>query len=53
MPSALEQSRPVREFKCPKCGAQRGSPCRTLTTHLITDTHAARVDTWLLRGGNV
>ena len=29
---------------CPKCGAKRGAPCRTLTTGRVTDTHLARME---------
>lgn len=27
---------------CPKCEASADEPCRSLTTHRVTDTHAAR-----------
>lgn len=28
---------------CPKCGAAAEEPCRSLSTHRVTDTHAARI----------
>jgi hypothetical protein len=33
------------DYECPKCHADRGKKCRTLTTNRSTDTHEAR---WLL-----
>ncbi len=35
---------------CPKCGAEPGKRCRTLTTHRSTDTHEDRWYIWEDRG---
>jgi hypothetical protein len=32
----------ARRFSCPKCGAEPGKKCRTLTTNRSTDDHDAR-----------
>ena len=29
---------------CPTCGAPANHPCRTRTTHRVTDTHKARIE---------
>ena len=36
---------------CPKCGAKRGAPCRTLTTGRVTDTHLARMGAAMTTSG--
>jgi hypothetical protein len=37
-------SRPLYDVACPKCGAEPGWHCRSLTTNRVTDTHSARMD---------
>jgi predicted RNA-binding Zn-ribbon protein involved in translation (DUF1610 family) len=38
---AVFQSDAMR-YKCPKCGAEPGKKCRTMTTNRSTDDHESR-----------